>query len=214
MKYKTIVIDPPWKYGSWGKSKASHRPNDFTRPMPYSTMTLDEIKNLPVKMLADDNCELYLWTTQKYLAEAIGILKAWGFKHCTTITWCKKPMGTGQGGVYCPTTEFLLHGRIGKMPKVKRIDSTWFLTKREHNAHSRKPEFFQDMIEAVSVAPRLEMFARRKRVGWDVWGNEVESDIQIINDHPNGFEKAEGSVGKKLLKPDMSLKNDIQAKLL
>ena len=179
MKYKTIVIDPPWKYGSWGKSKASHRPNDFTRPMPYPTMSLDEIRSLPIIDLADENCELYLWTTQKYLYEAIGIIKDWGFKHCTTITWCKKPMGTGQGGVYTPTTEFLLHGRIGKMPPVKRIDSTWFLTKREHNAHSRKPEFFQDMIETVTEAPRLEMFARRKRDNWDVWGNEVESDIEL-----------------------------------
>lgn len=177
------MVDPPWEYGNWGKSSASHRPNDYTRPMPYPTLSLEEIQSLPIKKLALENCELYLWTTQKYLYDAIKIMKAWGFKYCTTITWCKKPMGKGQGGVYCPTTEFLIHGRIGKMPKVERMDSTWFLTKREHNAHSKKPELFQDMIEKVTNEPRLEMFARRKREGWDVWGNEVESDIEIISNY-------------------------------
>ena len=62
------------------------------------------------------------------------------------------------------------------MPKVKRVDTTWWNVKRT-NKHSKKPEFFQDLIETVSDAPRLEMFARRERKDWDVWGNEVESSI-------------------------------------
>jgi N6-adenosine-specific RNA methylase IME4 len=149
-------------------------------PLPYPTMTVDEIKALPVNTLADDNCELYLWTTQKYLPHAFGVIEAWGFKYCQTLIWCKQPRGTGQGGVYCPTNEFLLLARIGKAPIVKRIDSTWFLTKRPHNSHSTKPEFFQDMIEQVSNPPRIELFARRKRIGWDVWGNEVNNDLELI----------------------------------
>lgn len=147
--------------------------------MPYQTMSVDEIKKLPVRDLANDNCELYLWTTQKYLPDAFDVIKAWGFKYCQTLVWCKKPRGLGQGGVYCPTNEFLLLARLGNMPKVKRIDSTWFLTKRPHNSHSTKPEFFQDMIEQVSFSPRIELFARRKRIGWDAWGNEVDSDINL-----------------------------------
>jgi len=87
-------------------------------------------------------------------------------------------MGKGQGGVYCPTNEFLILGRKGRMPKVERVDSTWFEVKRT-GKHSKKPEFFQDMIEAVSEEPRLEMFARRERVGWDVFGNEVKGSIHI-----------------------------------
>ena len=181
-KYKTIVADPPWKYGKWGvgssKSVFSEKHNEEAEPMPYETMSVEEIKALNVESLADENCELYLWTTQKYLPDAFEVLKAWGFKYCQTLTWCKTPMGTGQGGVYCPTTEFILLGRKGKAPKVKRVDTTWWNIKRT-NKHSKKPEFFQDLIETVSAAPRLEMFARRERVDWDIWGNEVVSDVVL-----------------------------------
>jgi N6-adenosine-specific RNA methylase IME4 len=179
-KYKTIVIDPPWKYGSWGKGskKALYKGAKTSIPMPYSTMSIDEIKDLPIKNLASENCELYIWTTQKYLPYTFEIIRHWGFKYCQTITWCKKPMGKGQGGIFCPTNEFLILSRLGKMPKVERIDSTWFQVKRQ-NKHSKKPEFFQDLIELVSEPNRLEMFARRERDGWDVFGNEVNNSIDI-----------------------------------
>lgn len=183
-KYKTIVADPPWRYGAWGRTKLNSRPPTENYPidkkydMPYETMSVEEIKALNVAGLADENCELYLWTTQKYLPDAFEVLKAWGFKYCQTLTWCKTPRGKGQGGVYCPTNEFLILGRKGKMPKVKRIDTTWWNVKRT-NKHSKKPEFFQDLIETVSDAPRLEMFARRERENWDVWGNEVESSVAL-----------------------------------
>ena len=172
-KYQIIYADPPWKYGVWGKAEPKHRPNSKTYAMPYPTMSVEEIAQLPVKELADTNCELYLWTTQKYLPKAFGVLGAWGFRYCQTLTWCKNPRGLGQGGMYCPTNEFLLLGRVGKMPKFRRIDSTWFLTKRPHNSHSTKPHFFRSLIESVSNPPRIELFAREKFLGWDAWGNEV-----------------------------------------
>lgn len=182
IKYKTIVIDPPWHYGVWGKgspkSELANRHSSAV-PMPYVTMNLKQITSIPITSLSADNCELYLWVTQKYLPNAFDIIKQWGFKYCQTITWCKKPRGTGQGGVFCPTTEFLILARKGKMPIKKRIDSTWFLTKRPHNNHSQKPELFQDIIETVTDGPRLEMFARRERAGWDVFGNEVSNSITL-----------------------------------
>jgi len=181
MKYKTIVVDPPWKYGKWGKASKpnyeGHEPKESD--LPYDWMTIEQIKQLPINNLADDNCEVYIWTTQKYLPDTFAVLSAWGLKYCQTLTWCKKPMGKGQGGVYCPTTEFLILARKGKMPKVDRIDSTWWQVPRAWKAHSRKPEFFQDMIETVSEEPRLEMFARRERKGWSVFGNEVENSIDL-----------------------------------
>lgn len=174
--YRTIVADPPWKYGKWGKASVAPRGSSYApqdSAMPYLTMTVPEIAALPVAEIAAANCELYLWTTQRYLPSAFGVLDAWGFKYCQTLTWCKKPKGTGQGGLYCPTTEFLLLGRRGKMPAGRqRIDTTWWQVKRPMR-HSEKPEHFQDLIEMQSEEPRIELFARRKRAGWDAWGNEV-----------------------------------------
>ena len=177
--FRTIVADPPWKYGPWGKNSGKGCRGDFSGrkdvivEMPYPTMTVQDIGALNVSDCAADDCDLYLWTTQKYLPDAFKVLAAWGFKYCQTLTWCKTPRGTGQGGLFCPTTEFLILGRKGKMPKKPRIDSTWWNVKRPHNSHSTKPEFFQDLIETVSDGPRLELFARRPRDGWTVWGNEV-----------------------------------------
>jgi N6-adenosine-specific RNA methylase IME4 len=188
-RYKTILADPPWKYEKWGSAADSPTtrrkfPNGQwakSFDMTYQTMTVQEITALPVAGCAADDCDLYLWTTQKYLPDAFGVMQAWGFKYCQTLTWCKAPRGLGQGGLFCPTTEFLLLGRKGRMPKGKRRqDSTWWNVTRTAK-HSQKPEFFQDKIEAVSDGPRLELFARRKRLGWDVWGNEVESTAGITS---------------------------------
>jgi N6-adenosine-specific RNA methylase IME4 len=179
-KYRTIVVDPPWQYGKWGigSVKAQVQTTE-AEPMPYDQMTVVEIAALPVAAMAAENCDLYLWTTQKYLPQAFDVLKAWGFKYCQTLTWCKAPMGTGQGGLYCPTNEFLILGRKGRMPTGKtRKDSTWWQVTRTMK-HSKKPEFFQDLIEEQSDGPRVELFARRPRDGWDVWGNEVECTTEL-----------------------------------
>jgi len=178
-KFRTIVADPPWQYGKWGKTTPASRPNGHEYDMPYPTMTVQEIAALPVAGCAADDCDLYLWTTQKYLPDAFSVMQAWGFRYCQALTWCKAPRGLGQGGLFCPTTEFLLLGRKGRMPQGKRrLDSTWWQVKRPHNSHSTKPEFFQDTIETVSDGPRLELFARRARPGWTVWGNEVEANAR------------------------------------
>ena len=177
-KYKTILADPPWRYNRGWDTGSKHSVFDIkynlkSVSMPYDEMTIDEIRLLPIYKIIDKNCDLYLWTTQKYLPAAFGILQFWNFKYCQTLTWCKTPMGTGQGGLFCPATEFLILGRKGKMPLGKtRVDTTWWNVKRT-NIHSKKPEFFQDVIETVSDAPRIELFARRTREGWDTWGNEV-----------------------------------------
>lgn len=141
--------------------------------MPFDALTVSEIKELPVSTLAAENCDLYLWATQRYLPAAFDVLNSWGFNYCQTLTWCKTPKGTGQGGLYCPTTEFLILGRRGRMPRGKtRLDTTWWRVKRPMR-HSQKPEMFQDIVEQQSDAPRLELFARRRRNGWTTWGDEV-----------------------------------------
>lgn len=176
-EYKTLLIDPPWQYGKWGKGSEAAICQIGDVPMPYHQMRVSDIAALPINQLMAENCDVYVWTTQKYLPDVFDVIKAWGLKYCQTLTWCKAPRGTGQGGLYCPTTEFLILARQGKMPIGKtRQDSTWWKVTRTKR-HSQKPGFFHSLIEQQSDGPRLEMFAREAVDGWHVWGNEVHESI-------------------------------------
>ena len=152
--YRTIVADPPWKYGKWGKASkprcAGHIPKESE--MPYEQMTVDKIKALSVADIAAEDCDLYLWTTQKYLPHAFDVLKAWGFKYCQTLTWCKAPMGTGQGGLYCPTSEFLLLGRKGK--KTHRSDQ-YRNQKNNQGSFFHDLSFFADLCNILRIRPKI-----------------------------------------------------------
>lgn len=108
-KYKTIVADPPWniKAGPGFKGNKS-------RPLPYKTMPVADIKAMGVKDLAEEDSHLYLWTINKYLPKAYEVAKCWGFSPVTLLVWAKTPMGGGLGGAYGSTTEFCLFARRGK----------------------------------------------------------------------------------------------------
>lgn len=174
-QYSTIVADPPWDVGrgpEWGSNGAS-------RPLTYPTMTVEEIADLPVHDFAAKRAHLYVWTINAYVEETYDIVRRWGFKPSTLLTWCKKPNGIGLGGTYSLTTEHVLFARRGVAPAGERIDSTWWEWKR--GQHSAKPEAFLDMVERVSPEPRLEMFARRARFGWDYWGNQSLGTADIAS---------------------------------
>lgn len=174
-KYKVIYADPPWQVKA-GPGWAS---NGKSRDLSYPTMSLDEIKALPVKNIADDDCILFLWTINKYVEQTYEVARRWGFKPSTLLTWTKPPHGLGLGGAFVQTTEHLLVCRRGKPKTTKRIDTTWFHHKR--GRHSEKPQMFRDIIK--SIIPEdyecLEMFARTKADGWDIWGNELKNDIEL-----------------------------------
>ena len=173
-KYQLIYIDPPWNIK---KIIRKVRPNQVK--MDYPVMTVEEIISLPVENLADTNCSLFLWTIQKYLPISFDIMKEWGFKYQRTITWDKKD-GMCLFGFH-HRTEFLLHGYKGKIemyPRRKAIPTIWV---EKSLRHSQKPDGLRKAIEVFGET-RLEMFARQKSDGWDVWGNEVESDIEINTD--------------------------------
>lgn len=178
-RYRTIVADPPWEVNR-GPEWASNGPS---RRLTYPTMPVDAILRMPVRLLADDGCHLYLWTINKFLEETYAIARAWGFAPSTLLTWCKKPRGIGLGGTFTITTEHCLFCRRGKLTSTDRIDRTWWEWKR--GEHSEKPDEFMRMVERVSPPPYLELFARNytplfpKRTGWDVWGNEVEKDVEM-----------------------------------
>jgi N6-adenosine-specific RNA methylase IME4 len=139
-------------------------------------MTVDEIAGMGCP--AADDAHLYLWTTSGFLPDAFRVMAAWGFAYSTTLVWAKAPIGHGLGGAYGIATEFVLFGRRGRLPAMGRVGRNWFTWKRPYDErgkprHSAKPEEFYAMVEQVSPGPFLEMFARRTRLGWDAWGDEV-----------------------------------------
>lgn len=138
-------------------------------------MTVKQIAELPVPKITEDNCHLYLWTTNNYLPDALDVMEAWGFKYKTCITWVKDRIGLGQ--YFRGITEHCLFGVKGNLP-YKIIDGKRQQGKTVIMApktrHSEKPEEMRRMIETVSYGPYIELFARKRVPGWDVWGHEVE----------------------------------------
>lgn len=175
-KYSVIYADPPWDvkrgpdWGSNGKSK----------PLPYPTMSIESIKKLRVKEISEKDAYLFLWVINKYIPQAYEIAKEWGFRPVCLITWCKPKHGLGIGGTFVQTTEYLLFARRGTKKAKRRIDTTWFLQKRLK--HSEKPDFFREMIEKITDGTKIELFARTKQRDWDVWGNQVISDISLTGE--------------------------------
>jgi N6-adenosine-specific RNA methylase IME4 len=174
-KYSLIYADPPWNVK---KIKRKCRPNQVD--FDYPTLTLEQIKSIPVSTLADENCCLFLWTTQAYLPKAFEVMESWGFKYQRTITWDK------QNGMclfgFHNRTEFLLFGYRGKLdmyPKRKTIPTIFQISSKKLR-HSQKPDEIRNAIEVfANNGNKIELFARSKSEGWDVWGNEVESDINL-----------------------------------
>jgi site-specific DNA-methyltransferase (adenine-specific) len=168
-KYNIIYADPPWNvlrgcdYNSNGKSK----------PLPYPTMDLEEIKNLPIKDISKDNCKLFIWTINKYLPHVFDVIKRWGFNYLTTLIWNKKPRGIGLGGTFTTNAEYLIFACKGKQNAKIKYDRCWWELPRSY--HSKKPDFFRNLIAETYDAKeeKIELFARQKTDGWDSWGNEV-----------------------------------------
>jgi N6-adenosine-specific RNA methylase IME4 len=142
-------------------------------------MSVGQIMALPIRQLAaEDGCHIYLWTTNKWLPRAFQVFDIWGVQYSQTLVWAKTPMGIGPGGTWAQSTEYVLVGRIGTLKWGRRFDSTWFNWPRT-GEHSRKPEHFLDMVESVSPSPYVELFARRHRLGWDVWGDQSANTAQL-----------------------------------
>lgn len=174
-KYQVIYADPPWKYNSRANHKTRFRGGACGH---YSLMPMKEIQDLPISELADDNCALFMWCTFPYLEDQIQLFKHWGFKYKTVgFTWIKtNPVNSkpffGVGYYTKSNAEVCLLGIKGKMKPVNNSVSSVLLTPRRE--HSRKPDETRDnIVKLFGDISRIELFAREKTEGWDVWGNEV-----------------------------------------
>lgn len=119
--------------------------------------------------MPDENAHLYLWVTNNFLKDGLWVMEQLGFRYVTMLTWAKDRIGLGQ--YFRGQTEQLLFGVRGRLPAQVRTQTTLITAPRRK--HSEKPDRAFEVIEAVSPGPRLEMFARTQRPGWDAWGNEV-----------------------------------------
>lgn len=168
-QYRTIVIDPPWPVQKYERDV---RPNQ-TGELDYPTMTHDEIRAFDVAgMAADDGCHLFCWTTQKHLPETLGIIEGWGFQYCLTMVW-HKPGGPQPFGLPQYNCEFAIYARKNA-PQF--LDTKQFFTCNSwpRREHSRKPGEFYELIERVAPAPRIDVFSREARSGFDQFGNDTE----------------------------------------
>ncbi len=179
-KFSTILADPPWQFqNKTGKIAPEHR-----RLSRYETMTLDDIKSLPVAKVADATAHLYLWVPNALLPEGLAVMKAWGFNYKSNIIWHKIRKdggsdGRGVGFYFRNVTEVILFGVRGKNARTlapgRRQVNMIETRKREH---SRKPDEQYALIEACSPGPYLEMFSRGTRKGWTVWGNQADDSYE------------------------------------
>lgn len=179
-KYSTIYADPPWRFQNrTGKVAPEHK-----RLNRYDTMTLEEIKALPVSEIAAEKSHLYLWVPNALLPDGLAVMEAWGFEYKSNLIWEKvrkdgQPDGRGVGFYFRNVTEMLLFGVRGD--KNRTLDparSQVNLIRTMKREHSRKPDEMVDLIERCSPGPYLELFARGDREGWDMWGNQATDEYE------------------------------------
>ena len=183
-KYNIIYADPPWRYRQKSLSGAAEK--------HYETLDTTDICSLNVEEFAEKDSVLFIWVTFPQLKEALKVIKAWGFKYKTVaFVWIKQNK-SGKGWFFGlgfwtrGNAEICLLATKGKPKRLsKRVHQLIISPLMEH---SRKPNDAREkIVELVGELPRLELFAREKTDGWDVWGNEVKNDVNIT------FNKKEAS---------------------
>jgi N6-adenosine-specific RNA methylase IME4 len=164
-KYGTIYADPPWQYSNQSTRAATDN--------HYETLAPNQIAEIPIQSLAADRAHLHLWTTNAFLFECPKILEAWGFEYKGVFVWVKNQMGIGN--YWRVSHELMVLGVRGGLRFFDNSQVSWICTDR--TKHSVKPEEVAARIEKVSPGPYLELFGRRTRDNWTVWGNEIERTL-------------------------------------
>ncbi|RDE04660.1 MT-A70 family methyltransferase [Sphingomonas aracearum] len=170
--YGLILADPPWRF--FNHSAKGEAKNPVAH---YGCMTIEQLAQLPVARLAAPDCALVMWATAPLLDRAIELLKAWGFTFKSAGAWAKQSKTGekwtfGTGYVFRSAAEFYLVGTIGKPRVLSR--SIRNLIAAPVREHSRKPDQLHADLEQLYAGPRAELFARQRRAGWDVWGNQID----------------------------------------
>lgn len=195
MKYHIIYADPPWQYNARKKTNTKFGGGAMGH---YPTMTLHDIKNLDVQSLSEDNCVLFLWATFPRLQEALDVMKSWGFTYKTLgFSWHKTnkdgSLFFGVGSYAKSNCEVCLMGTKGNVgiatrnaeeptqnPKEKLVvinNCVSSAINAPRQKHSKKPDEIRDrIVQLFGDISRIELFARQRTEGWNVWGNQLPDD--------------------------------------
>lgn len=169
-KYKTVVIDPPWKITSTGPNSKPCR-GVIKRRLDYKTMTDSEIAGFPIDDFAAPACNLFVWSIQSRLPFTMDLIRRWGFNYYCTFTWIKNS-GITMQGVF-RNSEFVVFGYRGpfSLPFTGKAVPAAFSART--GIHSEKPGEFYELVRSKTKPPRIDVFARQKHPGFDVWGDEA-----------------------------------------
>ena len=176
-KYSVVYADPPWSYND---KMSGH---SFSLDHEYKTQSKEWISSLSVGSISAKDSVLFLWAVSPQLPEALQVMKDWGFKYVTVAFCWSKNHKSGKkvknlGRWTMGNVEVCLLGRKGRPQRL--VKNVRQLVEAERTRHSQKPaEVRNRIVELMGDIPRIELFAREKTEGWDVWGNEVESDIEM-----------------------------------
>jgi N6-adenosine-specific RNA methylase IME4 len=197
MKARVILADPPWHYQNYGSEPGTMHNRQRGAQKYYLTMTIDQLCALPVIDIAADNAALFMWSTWPQMPEALRLIDAWGFVY-KTLAWEWVKFNSNSMGIFVGMGNYtrsnpepcLLAFRGDPIPVAVHDVSSVIMSPVQE--HSRKPSQQYERIESLyPQGPYLELFARRARAGWGVWGNEVESTISLKE--PPATQKAQVS---------------------
>ena len=176
-EYKTVVIDPPWPV-----KFIERREKQKQIAIPYKTMPVAEIAALPIIGCLSKDALVFVWTTQKFLPIAFGIIAGWGLKYRWTLVW-RKPDGFQPFN--CPkfNGEFVVAAARGNPHLVGQTDF-WAIFDAPRRGHSVKPAEFYNTLARVTEPPRLDIFSRRLIPGFDVWGDEAPTETLECSQYP------------------------------
>ena len=176
-RYSVILADPPWSYRD--KCNSGERGAGYK----YDVMSLDDIKGLPIRTIAADDCALFMWATYPMLPEAFNVLDAWGFTYrVVAFTWVKTTrhgkLAMGMGNWSRANAEPCLLATRGKPKRVSASVHSVIMSERRE--HSRKPDEARDrIVQLMGDVPRIELFARERVDGWTAWGNEISEEALV-----------------------------------
>ena len=177
--YAIIYADPCWDYAG-RQQHGTERENKSARHH-YETIPLERLKTLDVKSVAAKDSLLFMWTSSPHMEQALELIKAWGYEYKTVaFVWEKQKTNPGYYTMSQCELCLVAKRKGGKIPEPRGARNVRQFLSEMRGEHSAKPAEVRRRIEEMFPTQRkVELFARQKTTGWDVWGNEVEGGIEI-----------------------------------